>query len=215
MSKPIQILNQPLSFLLTFDFALLTQASLQVFSQHSVLRTSIIPNFLLAHKSKRSEAKMNLKIIPMNQDAALEFISWRYEGDYAMYNIELEDIESEIAAFLNPENAFFGIYENEELVGHAVFGQEARVPGGDYSAEALDIGAGMRPDWTGQGKGAELISAIIAFAQSQYQPKAFRATIAAWNKRAQKATTKNGFHEISHFKASSTGLEFIIFTREA
>jgi hypothetical protein len=44
MSKPIQTLNQPLFFLLTFDFALLTQTSLQVFTQHPELGTNIIPN---------------------------------------------------------------------------------------------------------------------------------------------------------------------------
>jgi hypothetical protein len=41
-----------------------------------------------------------------------------------MYNIELEDIEAEISMFLNPENAFFAIYEDATIVGHAVFGQK-------------------------------------------------------------------------------------------
>jgi hypothetical protein len=55
----------------------------------------------------------------------------------------------------------------------------------------------------------------MTFAQNQYQPQAFRATIAAWNERAQKATTKNGFREISRFKASQSGMEFIIFVKQA
>jgi RimJ/RimL family protein N-acetyltransferase len=57
-----------------------------------------------------------------------------------------------------------------------------------------------------QRKGAEIIAVIIAFAQEQYQPKTLRATIAVWNLRAQKATTKNGFHNESRFNSCNPTL---------
>lgn len=157
------------------------------------------------------EQLMDLTIKALNEASAREFISWRYDGDYAMYNVQIDDIANEIAYFIEPENHYYAIYEQEEMVGHCVFYGEGRVPGGDYSADALDIGAGMRPDWTGQGKGTAIIAAIMNFAREKYHAKSFRATIAAWNLRAQKATMNNDFEEVSRFKSEKTGVKFVIF----
>jgi [ribosomal protein S18]-alanine N-acetyltransferase len=157
---------------------------------------------------------MKLTIKPMSEDTARELISWRYADDYAMYNVQADDISAELAYFVDPENHYYAIFAHDEMVGHCVFYAEGRVPGGDYSADALDIGAGMRPDWTGQGKGTAIIATILDFAGEKYQSKAFRATIAAWNKRAQKATTNNGFIEVSRFQSDKTGAEFVIFIRD-
>ena len=158
---------------------------------------------------------MNLTIKALDKNTARELISWRYKGDYALYNVETEDMEGEIAYFSDPENHYYAIFSGDEMIGHCVFHGEARVAGADYSTDALDIGAGMRPDWTGQGKGSAMIAAIMAFGRKQYQAEVFRATIAAWNIRAQKATTQNGFVEISRFNSERTGMEFIIFLCEA
>jgi ribosomal-protein-alanine N-acetyltransferase len=155
-------------------------------------------------------AEFTLTFRPMTPDAAQAVIGWRYDGRYQMYDIALDDPDD----LADPDNHYFAIYHGDDLVGHAVFRDEARVPGGDYAAEALDIGAGMRPDWTGQGKGAAVIGAILDFARARYAPAAFRATIAAWNLRAVRATAHHGFVEASRF-VSSSGVEFVIFTRPA
>lgn len=137
-------------------------------------------------------------------------MTWRYEGQYAVYDLHVTDTEAEIANLIDPAQHFFAIYVEDTFIGHAVFHAEARVAGGDYTANALDVGAGMRPDWTGQGKGASIIGAILDFAQVHYRTCKFRATIAAWNQRAQKATIANGFVPVSRFKATQSGKEFII-----
>lgn len=157
---------------------------------------------------------MTIILKPLSKSDARTVISWQYPDEYSIYNANTEDINSEVAYFTDPENHYFGIYEEEDLIGHAVFHAEARVPGGDYEASALDIGAGMRPDYTGQGKGSSIIAEIIEFGREKYQAKVFRATIASWNLRAQKATTNNGFIEVSRFNATNSGKEFIIFIRE-
>jgi len=158
---------------------------------------------------------MKLTFKAITNDAAKEVISWRYDGDYSIYNLNADDLAEEIQYMTDPENHFFAIYEGDDLVGHAVFHGEGRVPGGDYSVDALDVGAGMRPDTTGKGRGSDVIAAILEFGRKHYQPEKFRATIAAWNERAQKATTKNGFKEVSRFKKTGTDREFIIFMRDA
>lgn len=151
----------------------------------------------------------------MTADDARDMLRWRYEGEYSLYNITPADYEQEVAFLCDPLNQYFAIYQNDTFIGHVVFGAEGRVAGGDYRADALDIGIGMRPDTTGQGKGTQIIKAVLDFARVHYQPKNFRATIIAWNKRSQKATTNNGFKESSRFKKTGTRQAFIIFTREA
>ena len=158
---------------------------------------------------------MPLTLKTLTDKDAREVISWRYNGDYSIYNLVADDIDEEVQYMRDPENHFFAIYEDDNLIGHAVFHGEGRVPGGDYSADALDVGAGMRPDTTGQGKGADVIAKILEFGRERYKPKAFRASIASWNLRAQKATTKNGFVEVSRFKKKDSDREFIIFMRDA
>lgn len=157
---------------------------------------------------------MNITFNPLIKEDAKTVVSWRYTGDYSIYNMDADDIEAEADYLMIPDNHYYGIYQENDLIGHAVFHNEGRVPSGDYSATALDIGAGMRPDWTGQGKGSDIIASIINFGRETYQATSFRATIASWNLRAQKATTNNGFTEVSRFKATTSGKEFIIFMRE-
>lgn len=83
--------------------------------------------------------------------------------------------------------------ENSELVAYCSFGQDGQVTGADYRDQALDIGMGIRPDLTGRGKGAEYAKAVLEFADSFFKPKAFRVTIAAFNKRAIRVWQKLGF----------------------
>ncbi|MCA9916078.1 MAG: GNAT family N-acetyltransferase [Anaerolineae bacterium] len=149
----------------------------------------------------------------MHAAEAREMLSWRYDPPYEMYTIEPEDIEAEVAYQTNPANHYFSIRHDDELVGHCVFHAEARVPGGDYSEDALDVGIGMRPDWTGQGRGAAITAAVLAFAQERYQPQQFRATVAAWNERAQRVCIQNGFQVESRFAHPETGMAFVILLR--
>ncbi|MGJ3238973.1 MAG: GNAT family N-acetyltransferase [Anaerolineae bacterium] len=158
---------------------------------------------------------LTLLIKPLSITDAKQILQWRYDGDYRMYNLETDDLDAEAKCLTDPNNHFYGVYVGSELIGHAVFYTEARVPGGSYDADALDIGVGMRPDWTGQGHGAKVIAQILTFAKERYQPKAFRATIARWNHRAQKATQKNGFKIVSSFKATHTGKEFVILMSDS
>ena len=158
---------------------------------------------------------MTLKIVDMTPHAAREILSWRYLDDYAIYNIIAEDIDEEITFFMNLDNHYYAIVDADKtVVGHCVFYTEGRVPGGDYSLDALDIGIGMRPDWIGQGKGSNITLLVMDFGQERYQPTRFRATVAAWNERAQKVCTNNGFEEVSRFTATSNGKEYVIFVRE-
>jgi RimJ/RimL family protein N-acetyltransferase len=151
----------------------------------------------------------------MDEEHARAILEWRYESPYAFYNASAEDLEKDLAVLLNPSNAFYYVCdERGELVANCCFGPEARVPGGDYSGEALDIGGGMRPDLTGLGMGSTLLEAILNFARSTFGTRVFRETIAAWNHRALKMSEKAGFHPVQRF-VKEDGTSFIVLLREA
>lgn len=159
---------------------------------------------------------MTLTIQPMSADHAREMLNWLYPPPYAMYNLTADDLADEVAYLVDPAHHFYAILaEDDDFIGHCVFYDEARVCGGDYSADALDIGIGMRPDWTGQGRGSNLTAQVMQFGRERYQPQAFRATVAAWNTRAQQVCLSNGFVEVSRFQRESDGKAFVILQRDA
>jgi sigma-B regulation protein RsbU (phosphoserine phosphatase) len=158
--------------------------------------------------------QMSLSFFPIDEPAAREIVTWQYEPPYDIYN--LEDIETSIQYALDPQNNFYTMRtENGELAGFCSFGLDGQVPGGDYTDDALDIGMGIRPDLTGQGKGADFVLAVLNFARSKFAPRQFRVTIAAFNQRAQQVWKKNGFTPIQDFTHQASQREFIVFTRDA
>jgi RimJ/RimL family protein N-acetyltransferase len=158
---------------------------------------------------------MKLKIQPLSDEQIRIFATWEYSGPYAMYNMSSEDMESHVRFFSDPENGYFAITDEQgELLGFCNFGADARVPGGDYSAKAVDIGMGMRPELTGKGYGAEYARAVFDFARMHYSEQHHRVTIAEFNQRAQRLCLGFGFSQVSRFTRESDDKPFIIMVRD-
>ena len=158
-----------------------------------------------------------LTFAPVTQTDVEQFARWRYEPPYNVYNENpSEPLEADyLAYFLDPENNLYSIFDQAgELVAYCSFGRDGQVPGGDYSADALDLGLGMRPDLTGQGRGIEFVRAMIDFALEKFRPVALRVTIAKFNHRAQRVWQKAGFQQLSQFDRPSNGMPFLIFVHE-
>jgi ribosomal-protein-alanine N-acetyltransferase len=156
---------------------------------------------------------MKLIIKPLTPEQVRAFIKWEYAGAYAIYNISPENEAAEVAFFLDPENGYFAITDEVGgFLGFCNFGADARVPGGDYRAAAIDIGMGLRPDLTGQGKGALYAAAVFDFAAIQY-PGQQRVTIAEFNQRAQQLCRKFGFVQEARFLRETDGRPFVVLTR--
>ncbi|NJM87259.1 MAG: GNAT family N-acetyltransferase [Hydrococcus sp. RU_2_2] len=151
----------------------------------------------------------------MEEVDARAILEWNYEPPYDIYNASLSSIEEDVRTMLEPQNCYYAIAdEDNDLVTFYRFGQDARVPGGDYSAPALDLGSGLRPDLTGQGLGLILVNAGLEFARVTFAPSAFRVTVAAFNKRALRVYHKAGFLDTQSFNRAD-GREFTILMREA
>ena len=102
---------------------------------------------------------------------------------------------------------------HNNLLRFRSFGQDGQVTDGHYRDSALDIGIGVRPDLTGRGKGIEYANAVLKFAESKLSPKAFRVTIAAFNKRALRVWQKLEFEHQQSFERKSDGMQFIVLVR--
>ena len=156
---------------------------------------------------------MNIFFSLIDESAARVIVRWRYEPPYDIYN--LRDSAESIQYALDPQNHFYIMRdESGELVGFCSFGEDGQVPGGDYGAEALDIGMGIRPNLTGQGHGSNFGSAVLNFAERKSQPVAFRVTIAAFNQRARRVWEVNGFQQVQSFTHKNSKREFIVMVRD-
>lgn len=152
---------------------------------------------------------MELFINPVTEKDVQTFVLWRYEPPYDVYNViddptNNEKMQEQIRYFLDPAvNCHVITDTSSDPLGFITFGADGQVPGGDYSADALDIGMGIRPDLTGQGQGHEFITAAINFAMKTYQPTMLRTTVATFNTRAQRLCLRAGFTIIDEFVATT------------
>jgi len=151
---------------------------------------------------------------PMDGASARAILTWRYDAPYTLYNPDPGDIEEDVKVFQDPQNAYYSITDEcGDLVAYCCFGAEARVPGGDYGADALDVGMGVRPDLTGQGQGLTYITAVLGFARCTFAPRGFRVTVAEFNKRALRGWEKAGFRPVQTFRRTQDGRAFVVLMR--
>jgi RimJ/RimL family protein N-acetyltransferase len=156
-----------------------------------------------------------LSIQPLDEANVREIAGWRYDAPYNFYNLNPDEIEQNVDYFLDPQNNFYGIFEDSrEFVGYCSFGEDGQVPGGDYSMPGLDIGMGICPKLTGQGRGCYYVAAVLDFAQQMFAPPIFRVTIAAFNQRALHVWCGVGFHIVDNFEHQYQSVPFVILVRE-
>jgi len=153
---------------------------------------------------------------PMDEASAREIAGWRYPPPYDFYNCPEDGVETEVLCLLNPDHLYHTVWDRGgELVGLAGFGADCRVPGGDYGADALDVGGGLRPDRCGRGMGAGFWKAALEVARRHFAPAAFRVTVAAFNKRALRVWERLGFCVVEVFEATHSGKPFVVLVRES
>lgn len=144
---------------------------------------------------------------PMNEEDARAVLAWRYEGPYAVYNMQ-EDFDEEnidaVAALLDRRSPHYAVRDQAgELIGFFGFGSSAYVTGSDEphlygENNTITIGLGMRPDLTGRGKGLGLafVNAGLDFARREFAPDFFRLFVLTFNERAIRVYEKAGFQRV-------------------
>src|SRR6266446_6836520 len=137
---------------------------------------------------------------PMNEADAHTIKTWRYEGPYAVYNIDNDP--NSLAELLDQRSPYYAVRnEQGELIGFFVFGTSAQVgnvgiPHLYSENNTITIGLGMRPDLTGKGLGLAFVQAGLDFAREQFKPDYFRLYVMTYNERAIWVYERAGFERV-------------------
>lgn len=158
---------------------------------------------------------MKYDIQPLREQDVNDIVKWRYEPPYDLYNLSYLDIPF----LLDPKNRYFAVHgESGKLIGYCCFGEEARVPGGDYQQiepVVLDIGVGLHPGQVGRGLGISFVDELLQFGVDEFIPEKLRVTVAAFNQRSLRTFLKHGFKETQRFKRKRDDMIFIQLERMA
>ena len=139
--------------------------------------------------------RMGWIVRPMSLQDARQVITWEYPEPYDVYNLACTDeVLEELTA-----GSYRAAADGKTVCGFFCTGQDARVPGGNYSDPALDVGLGLRPDLTGQGRGEAFVADILDYLQPTVP---VRLTVASFNQRAQRCYGALGFETVGSFRAS-------------
>ena len=100
---------------------------------------------------------MRFKISKMNQKEAMEIAdNWKYNDEYAFYDMtaDPEDYE-EIVNELKRGDNYFSVIKDDSLYGFFCISED--------NNNNIEVGLGMKPEYTGLGKGLEFVNLIIEY----------------------------------------------------
>ncbi|QAY67376.1 GNAT family N-acetyltransferase [Paenibacillus protaetiae] len=140
-------------------------------------------------KSQSQPCEPQLTVVPMDAAHARHVCSWRYESPYNLYGWpaweQMERDEFEFGSAAIRESQYVSIVtDKQELAG---FGQLFPMAG------VTRLGMGLRPDFCGQGLGAQLALLLAHEALKRKPDHEVDLEVLTWNERAIRAYTKAGF----------------------
>ncbi|WEV51233.1 GNAT family N-acetyltransferase [Lactobacillus sp. ESL0731] len=132
---------------------------------------------------------MTYEIMQLTQKNAVEIADqWHYDGQYAFYDMtaDPEDYEELVTPKLR-QNNYYQVLNDNKLIGFFV------IESADKNQGVYELGLGMKPNLTGQGKGQEFLRQILAFVTSKFAITELILDVAEFNVRAQKVYQHLGF----------------------
>ena len=150
-----------------------------------------------------------MTIKKMEQSEALEIAErWKYDGEYAFYDMmaDPEDYE-EIVTPEKRGNRYFSVFDGDDLTGFFCVEQD----GAD-----VEIGLGLRPGLTGQGRGKAFLEEILRFVRENYSFEKIKLDVVSFNQRAIKVYERAGFLKTGTAKVSTNGgvYDFVLMELE-
>ncbi len=132
----------------------------------------------------------------MTQSYAKDYLNWHYPAPYEFYNIPKEYHEAELKAIMAPSAHWFCVEKSgSEMVG---FYQYTPLKNG-----TVEIGLGLKPDYTGKGYGLKFVRGCVQFGRQQFggESATFLLRVAEFNKRAIKTYRRAGFQDCGRAQA--------------
>lgn len=149
-----------------------------------------------------------MKIEPMDEQRAFEYIKWQYDEPYVFYNIPLSGVEETIAevkgdngidfySVLDDNNTLFGMYEYS------------------FDKGIMNIGLGIRPDLCGRGNGRTFVRDCISYGRKKYAYIGLiRLMVVDFNVRAIHLYHAMGFVETKRVNRLSYGVPVTFIVME-
>ncbi len=138
-------------------------------------------------------------IIKTMKQSEAEIIAnnWKYEGVYSFYDMteDIEDYE-EIISEEQRGDRYFSVLNNDELYGFFCVEQEE---------DNIEIGLGMKPQYTGKGNGVTFVNNILKFVSSKYRYETIILDVVSFNKRAIKVYERAGFTKTKKIMVNTNG----------
>lgn len=129
-----------------------------------------------------------MRVEDWNETYADEVETWHYEPPWDFYDLASDP--GDAAEMRDPAQS--GKYR-------AVLDEKGLLEAFWYFArhgDTVDVGIGLRPDLTGEGRGEGFLRAELDYASERWQPETFRLFVAAWNERAIRLYRRLGFREV-------------------
>lgn len=130
----------------------------------------------------------NYIIMDLSEDYAREICSWRYEGEYSIYNFSDWDTVTKNGLDLSIEMKrkleFTSILLNNELIS---FGRIS------LKGDRTYIGIGLKPSFCGKGYGKDIMNLLIEECKVRFPNNTIALEVRSFNKRAINCYKNIGF----------------------
>lgn len=149
----------------------------------------------------------NLNIRYLNEQDKKEICSWKYDGDYEIYNLpSYEEMKEKDLGFMNPRSKknYRGYFNEEVLVGFTNILEE------EYE---VFIGIGVNPKLCNKGYGQLILNESYKLSKQLYPNKPLYLEVRTWNKRAIHCYKKVGFEIDGEPYEMETGIGLGTFYR--
>ncbi|MGM0847030.1 MAG: GNAT family N-acetyltransferase [Bacillota bacterium] len=133
----------------------------------------------------------------MTEEMALEIAyQWKYDDKYSFYDMTAD--EEDLKEFLESNReGYYIVRKDSRVIGYFCFEQS--------DSGQIQIGLGMKPEYTGKGLGLEFFQKGVEFALSHFQTDDLTLSVASFNKRAIKVYQKAGFAPVQTFMQTTNG----------
>ncbi|CAN5879961.1 GNAT family protein [soil metagenome] len=146
----------------------------------------------------------------MDDEDAREISRWHYEPPYDFYDAASDpDDLKELLDAERRQGVYFSAFDEEgSLIGCFQF---------ETKDKTVDVGLGLRPDFTGRGLGIEYVLAGLEFARERFSPERFMLSVATFNERAIQVYERAGFRRGAVYTHHTNGADwpFLAMARKA
>lgn len=129
-----------------------------------------------------------LKYRNLTEDDKRQICSWKYDGEYEIYNLPSYDVmKVQQKGFMNPKNEknYFAFMDGNVLVGFVNISEKAT---------EVFIGVGVNPRLCGKHYGRRILEQAYHISKQLYPEKSLYLEVRTWNKRAVMCYRSAGFH---------------------